>query len=104
VILLGRVRRHPGVGSRLWELTDLRWRSTVGLAATVEPRLADLRDARRIEAEDVRGIAIALERAAAGLPVRSVAEWFAGMARVAAAGRAPRPADYWSTQEARCWS
>jgi hypothetical protein len=86
-------RSHP------LALSDLAWRSLVGLAATVDPPLAALRRRDRLDAAEVHALVTAVVVAMPALPHRSVAAWLDGMMRARAAGRAPAPADYWSTME-----
>jgi hypothetical protein len=50
-------------------------------------------------AEEAERLAAALRAAVPKLPRRTVSDWSDGMARVRAAGRTPRPEDYWSTRE-----
>jgi hypothetical protein len=87
--------------SRPLQLSDDAWRSLVGLAATVDPTLAVLRTRDRLDADEVQAVVTAVTAAIPALPRRSVAAWLDGMTRARAAGRAPAPADYWSTMESQ---
>ena len=81
------------------EISDVAWRSLVGLAATVDPALAPLNARERLDAADVGAVVGAVSAAIPALPRRTADQWIRGMMRVLEAGRRPAPRDYWSTME-----
>jgi hypothetical protein len=77
-------------------MTDLVWRSVIGLAGTIDPALDALHRRERLEGAEVQAVLAAITAAIPTLPTRDVPTWMRGMARVRAAGRRPAPRDFWS--------